>query len=360
MTRIGICNMGTDFVEQVKNILSDILDVYIEWDVELFDDAQKVIEAIDAHCFHCDLLFLDIYQRELDKVDLAFYVKEHDLDTEIIFVTTSIEHVFSCYQGHAFAYLLKPLQEKDIRQELTRYFRESQIAPRCLRIQSKGRRISIPLDIILFLESKSRKILIHTRNQIFEYYAKLDELEAELSKEGFLRCHQSYLVPVAKIEKFAGMILTVSGIDIPVSRKYKDKVYHAIYQAELAAALPGQVLSKRQYDHCGRYQLNDTKGSLICVEGDYLGKIVRLVPEQTIVVGRANETADMIVNLPQVSRVHCKIIYHQKENFYEVVDCSANGTFMGDGTRLKRGDTYAVKPGCSIVFGDKSAVYRFG
>ena len=77
-------------------------------------------------------------------------------------------------------------------------------------------------------------------------------------------------------------------------------------------------------------------------------------------VGRSGDTADVVVNLPQVSRQHCRITYHEKEDYYEVQDCSTNGTFLNGQELLRRGDVYAVKPGTSIVFGDDRYVYRLG
>lgn len=95
-------------------------------------------------------------------------------------------------------------------------------------------------------------------------------------------------------------------------------------------------------------------------ERTYIGNIVRVVPEQMIMIGRDGKSADMVVNLPLVSRKHCTIIYHEKSNCYEVMDMSSNGTFVDGDKRLNRRDTYALKPGTTISFGDKNTVYKLG
>ena len=110
-----------------------------------------------------------------------------------------------------------------------------------------------------------------------------------------------------------------------MSRRYRPLIQSVVYQAELADDCKTEI-----FVNAGTHRLNNAKGSLICVKGEYMGKIVRLVPEQEIVVGRSGETADVVVNLPQVSRVHCRITYHEDDDYYEVKDCSTNGTFLDD------------------------------
>lgn len=377
MLKIGICDMDTVFVEKLLDMLKNILYRYTDWETQIFQDDEEVMAAISNHTFDCNLLFMDIYQKNQSNMSVAQMVEARHVDTDIIYVTTSTEHVFECYKQHTFAYLLKPLREKDIAQEVKRYISEIQMNPKCLNISSRGETIRIPIDTILYVESNYRKIIVHTKNQDYEYYEKLDVLEQVLALDGFVRCHQSYLVAMDKISAYDGNVIQIGATAIPISRKYKTDIKLALASAEIAgtddSVLESHAKTRKSvvcadgdngvsacYVTTGLFHNNDTKGALVCVKGAYLGKIVRFVPEQTIMIGRDGTSADMIVNLPLVSRKHCSIIYHEQDNTYEVRDCSANGTFVGNGERLQRGDTYLLKPGASLAFGDMSVIYRLG
>ena len=78
---------------------------------------------------------------------------------------------------------------------------------------------NIPLKEILYFESVKRIVIITTFDKEYQFYAKLDDIERELEKKGFIRCHQSYLVNsifIRKIEK--DTVYLVNGKEIRISR----------------------------------------------------------------------------------------------------------------------------------------------
>lgn len=372
MLKIGIYDMDSAVVQNLLGMLKEVLYQYADWEVQVFDDADRLIRAIDEEEFDCNLLFMDIFQKGDTGVQIVQYVEQRHVDTDIIFITASEEHVFECYRNHTFAYLLKPLKAIDINKEVQRYLKEIQVNPKCLNISNRGNITRIPLDTILYIESKYRKIIVHTMTEKYEYYEKLDVLEDVLKSDGFVRCHQSYLVSINRISMYKDAVLKVGEYAVPISRKYKKAVRESLSMHEAACMDSSRMHSDgkeqknraKRYENCyltsGLFQNNDTKGALVCVQGAYIGNIVRIVPEQSIIIGRDGTSADMVVNLPLVSRQHCTIIYHEKEDNYEVVDYSTNGTFVDGSFRMKCGDIYLLKPGATLSFGDKNTIYRLG
>ena len=362
MFRIGICDMDSGFVDRLVKILEEIMLEYARWEAVIFEDSGSVIQAIKEGSFNCNLLFMDIYQKNESGPELAAFMHKHNVDTDIIFVTASREHVFECFKQRAFAYILKPMVERDLESEISRYIKEIRLNPKFLNIKNRSEVTRIPLDTILYLESKYRKIIVHTFNKEYEYYDKLDNLAEALKNQGFFRCHQSYLVSKEHTTVYDGQMLKVGEYAIPVSRRYKDNVKAALEETEYMPV--DEISDKREDEHfyltSGLFQQYDTRGALVCIRGEYLGRIVRVVPEQEIIVGRDGSSADMIVNLPLVSRKHCIVIYHEKSNTYEVTDCSSNGTFTDGDVRLLRDKTYIIEPGATLKFGDKSVVYKLG
>ena len=372
MLRIGICDIDQTVVKNLRDMLREVLYQYADWEEQVFENTDELVRSIDEGKFNCNLLFMDIFQKEKSEMQVVQYVEQKHVDTDIIFITASKEHVFECYKDHTFAYLLKPLKAIDINQEVQRYLKEMQINPKCLNISNRGAVTRIPLETILFIESNYRKIIVHTMTDEYEYYEKLDMLEEVLKNDGFIRCHQSYLVSLNYITVYTNDTLKVGEYAVPISRKYKKTVRAMLSLQEIACMDATRIQSEgtgekkqaKRYENCyltsGLFQNNDTKGALVCVQGAYIGNIVRIVPEQTIVIGRDGTNADMVVNLPLVSRQHCSIIYHEKEDNYEVVDYSTNGTFVDGSLRMKCGDIYLLKPGATLSFGDKNTIYKLG
>lgn len=365
MLKVGICDLDEIFINKLLELLQNTLYQYTEWEVEIFNDYDMLMQSIEQHSFDCNLLFVDIFQKadkEKERERFVSYLEENHIDTDVIYITASKDYVFKCYNSRTFAYLLKPLHETDINMEVMRYLKEKQDMPKCLNISIMGQNYRIPLDTILFIESKYRKLIVHTKSRDYEYYDKLDCVEKVLGKDGFVRCHQSYLVPIEKVTGYNRIFLQIDEHAIPISRKYKDTIRKVIKEQEIHDIVINKLSNNnsKSYISSGVFQKNDTRGALICVEGKYLGRIVRFVPEQLIKIGRDNTQSDMIVNLPLVSRMHCTIIYHEKDNNYEICDNSSNGTFADGDIRLLRGNHYLLSPGTTLSFGDKSVVYKLG
>lgn len=354
MLAIGICDSDPDIIEELRNIIAESIQTVTDWQIRIYKNGEEVISSIKQGIFDCTLLFTDIFTDTNSGIIAARYIQEHEVDTDLIFVTSAKDYVFECYHYNTFAYLLKPLSRTDVKSELMRYLSEYHSTPKCLNIPIKGTTHRIPVNTILYLESDLRKVIVHTRYKDYDYYSKLGELEEMLREDGFIRCHQSYLVASDKITSYNVNELYIDDIKIPVSRKYQHDIRN-LMETEAAAAAENSCFLTNSIS------LNQGKtGAFVCVQGMYLGSIIRIKPKQKILIGRDGSVSDMIVNLPAVSRTHCAVTYHADRSEYEIVDFSSNGTFVGEGFRLVKDEKYVLKPGTEVCFGDRSTVYKLG
>lgn len=188
--------------------------------IDNYDDGRQIIEAIEKKRFFYDLLMLDIHMK-MDGIQTARYIRQHQVDIDIIFVTISHKHVYEGYTYKAFAYLLKPLDEKKVMFELNRYLDEKETTEEYLNISVRGAINKIPVGKILYIESDSRKLLIHLKNREVEFYGKLDAVQNALGEQQFVRCHQSYLVNKNYVSSVGRNSLVIEDVPIPVSRKYQ-------------------------------------------------------------------------------------------------------------------------------------------
>jgi len=90
---------------------------------------------------------------------------------------------------------------------------------RMISLKKKSGTDVIHLAEIRYIMSDKRKVIVCSEEKQEEYYYKLDEVE-ELLDDGFVRCHQSYIVNMKKIKILVdeGLML-LDGTFIPISRK---------------------------------------------------------------------------------------------------------------------------------------------
>ena len=78
----------------------------------------------------------------------------------------------------------------------------------------KSRNLTLDQSEILYIESRAKKVEIHTKGaaQAIEIYAAMDELEAQLG-ENFYRCHRAYIVNMDCITEYDGESITLTNGD---------------------------------------------------------------------------------------------------------------------------------------------------
>lgn len=84
--------------------------------------------------------------------------------------------------------------------------------------------------------------------------------------------------------------------------------------------------------------------------GMYVGRNIYL-QGRTLTVG-SSETANVCIPDAQVSRIHCTIRYNAQSGFYEILDQSASGMFLSDGSRLYPGRYTSVRRGSVVIIGN--------
>lgn len=89
---------------------------------------------------------------------------------------------------------------------------------------SDRRSISLMTDEILFIESNDTvTIVVATENRRYRNKTPISQWESILG-DGFIRIHRSYLVNKSHIEDYDKDSVTVSGYELPISRRHKGSI----------------------------------------------------------------------------------------------------------------------------------------
>lgn len=221
MIEVAVCD---DEKRICQDIAERIEGQEPECHVTCFTSGEELLAEMD----HVEIVFLDIGLGGRDGMDIAKELQKNP-GILLIFVTAFPEHVFEAFDVGAFHYLLKPIEEEKFHKVLSRAVEEvkqrKQRKP--LRIKEGNVYRLVPVEDILYAESRGRKIVLYTRDETMEFYGRMQELQQRLGEE-FFRCHRGYLVHFTEI----------SGYDnANIYMKNGDKVYLAKQKyGEFAAA----------------------------------------------------------------------------------------------------------------------------
>lgn len=161
-----------------------------------------------------DIVFLDIQMDGINGLETAKQLRRKRDETILIFITGIKEYVFDALDLYAFHYLLKPVDERKFTEVLDRAEKEAGRRRERRSLFIKTRNLKLDQADILYIESRGKKVEIHTagEKESIEIYAAMEELEEQLG-ERFYRCHRSYIVNMEHIAEYGNDSISLTNGD---------------------------------------------------------------------------------------------------------------------------------------------------
>ena len=218
MFRIAICDDMHDFLMQAKALVSEWKKGSDDVMIELFEDGDSLIDAHLKNPF--DIILLDIVMPLINGIDTAAQIRKSDKIVKIVFLTSSPEFAIESYSVHASGYVLKPLDKK-LYCCLDDIYESIEDSTKYILVKDANFVHRVELRNIEYAEAQGKHVIffLSDKNQIKSsepFYVYEDKLSV---KDGFFKCHRSYLVNIYRISQYTPKeITTRSGCRIPISR----------------------------------------------------------------------------------------------------------------------------------------------
>jgi two-component system LytT family response regulator len=228
---------------RLRRFLSADSELEIVGDCEDGLQAQELLSRVTA-----DLLFLDIQMPGKDGFGLLDAIGPERAACTI-FVTAYDQFALRAFEVHAFDYLLKPYEERRLREAVDRVklhlayrrhnialdrpqptitFQDSSNRGRDrLAVRTRDKMILIRSDQIDWVEAADNYVYLHCGNETHTLRETMNALQKTLDPEKFLRIHRSAIVNLDRVKSlqpwFRGdyRVIMSSGAELTLSRSYR-------------------------------------------------------------------------------------------------------------------------------------------
>ena len=208
-----------------------------------FNQPEAALDTLRQNQF--DLLFLDIEMPRLNGFDLL--ERLDSLPFDVVFTTAYDQYAIRAFRFSALSYLLKPVQEDELREVLMRWqqrtvrqVQQAQLSllrehymptgsPTKSRIAlptHEGHEIIEIADIVRCMADASYTHFFLNSGRKLLICRTLKEVEQALEPSGFVRTHHSHLINSAYLTRIVrqegGYLLMADGAQVPVTKLKRD------------------------------------------------------------------------------------------------------------------------------------------
>ena len=166
---------------------------------------------------------VSLSETTLPAISVAREIRRKDKSVAIIFITSMPEYALQGFSVHASGYLVKPVVYVDLAEEITTARR--QIRTRMgsfLTLNNEDGSFRINTTDIIYIDVMNHTLFIHMNDRKIQCYGTLKNLEEQLEKDCFSRCHASYLINMRHIRLVMNdNIQMANGEIIPISKSRK-------------------------------------------------------------------------------------------------------------------------------------------
>lgn len=206
MLRFVICEDNKDFLDRMANIINKIMMPYnFDYKVNKFTKYNEKFGEIIRKEYEQKIYILDIELSDVSGLEIASEIREYDLESTIIFVTSHNEFKSDIFYSRLIAtdYIFKDRIWADRFENTIRYIVKSINKKRVLAFEFNYNSYRIPFNNILYIEKVSdiQKCIINTETgEQYEVITTLNNL-LELLGPNFYQTHKSCVVNLDKVKR---------------------------------------------------------------------------------------------------------------------------------------------------------------
>ena len=222
--KIAVCDDESRALAIVASAVEGIFaDMGTEITLEKFLSPAELLDRVRGTSF--DLLFLDISMPKMDGIQLAKLVKSQGNDPGVVFVSSRTDRMFDTFAAEPFGFVRKGHFMEDLNEVIIRFMEKRNVRKTGDMVCFQDGRGTVSVDIsrVKYIECVRNTQVLYFDGSDTErrIYSRMEILEEELKKYGFLRIHKGYLVNCQYISRFdPKYLLLITQEQLPIGRSY--------------------------------------------------------------------------------------------------------------------------------------------
>ena len=227
MLRIALCDDEVSVCTELESYIMKVCnDINIESEIDIFFSGSSLKkQLIEGNIYN--IFFLDIELNDESGIKISECIRNeiNDESAQIIFVSGKTEYDRQLFAFRPFSFIEKPFEIEVIRTTLEKYMRIYGSKNDLFHYKFGHDTHWISLNSVLYFKSNRKLISIVTTSNIDEYYGTMNSLIEQLSSQGFISPHKSFLINYRFIKAYrADSIIMVNGDKIPIAKGKRDEI----------------------------------------------------------------------------------------------------------------------------------------
>ncbi len=233
---VGICDDDQFWCEKAVEIIQKYAEATAkELEVRNFRNCEELFSYGELGEKPFDVILMDIEldaknkNPETDGIRVAGEINQRWKNCQIVYLTNYLFYATEIHHTKHSFFVLKNQFEKRIGEVFDKVLHELEQSSTKYVFRAKGQvDVSVMAEDIRYFERDKRSTKLVTSWGEYEIWDKISEIEDQLSKLDFVRCHNSYLVYIPAIRELNHETIVMENQkNIPVSRSYRNSVKHA-------------------------------------------------------------------------------------------------------------------------------------
>lgn len=236
--RVAICDDNIDDIKAVEHELELFMQHYgdmLSLDVYKYYDGVELLFAVVGGRRY-EVIILDVQMPGMDGEECARRINE--LYTPIYIFMTSIPRlVTKAAHMSPFSIVAKPIESRVFQMELLFTFKEYTMT----QYYFPSDTFSVRYSEIYYIESLGKRYIIHAKSGNYQFVGSLVNIQSILDKNGFYRCHRSFLVNMFTVTSWEDKdAIMANGDRVPIAEANIKEFKSIITRIAARSYLPGE------------------------------------------------------------------------------------------------------------------------
>lgn len=218
---VAICDDDRVICDQIEEYLEHYCHSGVI-EIQKYYTVEELYTAINGGT-HFNLIFLDILFGAPKGIDIGRRIREEmqNEKTHLVFISGREDFAMQLFETRPLDFLIKPIRKEQVVKSLEKSMELTELYYQYFEFKSENAVYRLLYRDVIYFESKSRKVIIHTEEKDYEFYGRLDDIQKTMQNK-FYRIHKSYLINPLYTEQFVyDKVKLRNGEILPISKTYR-------------------------------------------------------------------------------------------------------------------------------------------